>query len=176
MGKIWNPGLSRYGNQTRRKIRNSNSWPIHHEDNSDISDKIKKDLFQAIAVPVLYGCTTKTKKKQRKSLMGIYKNAKRCFEQILETPGVCSSTIQVQWTRYAGYCWRSKDKLISDVLLWTLVHWFASVDRPTKIYIHQLSAYTQCSLQDLLAINLINTDDDEINIFVLECVYARTHV
>ena len=28
-------------------------------------------------------------------------------------------TIQVRWTRHAGHCWRSKDELISDVLLWT---------------------------------------------------------
>ena len=27
-------------------------------------------------------------------------------------------TIQVRWTRHAGYCWRSRNKLISDVLLW----------------------------------------------------------
>ena len=26
-------------------------------------------------------------------------------------------TIQVRWTRHAGHCWRSKDELISDVLL-----------------------------------------------------------
>ena len=30
-----------------------------------------------------------------------------------------SHTIQVRRTRYARYCWRSKDELISDVLLWT---------------------------------------------------------
>ena len=29
-------------------------------------------------------------------------------------------TIQVRRTRYAGNCWRSKDGLISDILLWTL--------------------------------------------------------
>ena len=28
-------------------------------------------------------------------------------------------TIQVRQTRHAGYCWRSRNKLISDVLLWT---------------------------------------------------------
>ena len=28
-------------------------------------------------------------------------------------------TIQVRRTRHAGHCWRSKDELISDVLLWT---------------------------------------------------------
>ena len=28
-------------------------------------------------------------------------------------------TIQVRRTRHAGHCWRSRDELISDVLLWT---------------------------------------------------------
>ena len=30
-----------------------------------------------------------------------------------------SHTIQVRRTRHVGHCWRSKDKLISDFLLWT---------------------------------------------------------
>ena len=28
-------------------------------------------------------------------------------------------TIQVRQTRYVGYCWRIKDELMSNVLLWT---------------------------------------------------------
>ena len=31
-------------------------------------------------------------------------------------------TIQVRQTRYAGHCWRSGDKLISDIFLWTPSH------------------------------------------------------
>ena len=30
-----------------------------------------------------------------------------------------TKTIQARRTRHAGHCWRSKDELISDVLLWT---------------------------------------------------------
>ena len=30
-----------------------------------------------------------------------------------------TKTIQVRRTRHAGHCWRNKDELISDVLLWT---------------------------------------------------------
>ena len=33
-----------------------------------------------------------------------------------------TKTIQIRRTRYAGHCWRSRDKLISDVLLWTPSH------------------------------------------------------
>ena len=32
-------------------------------------------------------------------------------------------TIQVRPTRHAGHCWRSRDELISDVLLWTPALW-----------------------------------------------------
>ena len=28
-------------------------------------------------------------------------------------------TIQARQTRHAGHCWRSKDEIVSDVLLWT---------------------------------------------------------
>ena len=30
-----------------------------------------------------------------------------------------SKAIKISRTRYAGHCWRSKDELINDVLLWT---------------------------------------------------------
>ena len=33
-----------------------------------------------------------------------------------------TKTIQVRRARHAGHCWRSKDELISDVLLWTPTH------------------------------------------------------
>ena len=33
-----------------------------------------------------------------------------------------SKTIQIKPTTHAGHCWRSKDKLISDVFLWIFTH------------------------------------------------------
>ena len=33
-----------------------------------------------------------------------------------------TKTIQVRRTRHAAHCWRSRDELISDVLLWTSTH------------------------------------------------------
>ena len=50
-------------------------------------------------------------------------------------------TIQIKWTIHVGYCWRSKDELISNVLL---------VGRPARTYIQQLCADTGCSLEDHL--------------------------
>ena len=61
-----------------------------------------------------------------------------------------SKTIQVRWTRYMGYCWRSKDKLISDILQCTPSYGCTSVGRPARTYLQQLYADTECSLEDLM--------------------------
>ena len=60
-----------------------------------------------------------------------------------------TKTIQVRWTRHAGHCWRSKDELISDVLLWTPAYGQAKAGRPARTYIQQLCENTGCSLEDL---------------------------
>ena len=44
-------------------------------------------------------------------------------------------TIQVRRTRHAGHCWRSRDELISDVLLWTPTYGRAKAGRPAQTYI-----------------------------------------
>ena len=49
-----------------------------------------------------------------------------------------SKTIKVRQTRHAGRSWKSKDKLISDVLLWTPSHGRASVSRSIRTYVQQL--------------------------------------
>ena len=58
-------------------------------------------------------------------------------------------TIQIRWTRHTGHCWRSRDELISDILLWTLSHGRAKAGRPARTYMQQLCAETGCSLEDL---------------------------
>ena len=46
-----------------------------------------------------------------------------------------TKTIQVRRTRHAVHCWRSRDELISDVLLWTPTHGRAKAGRPVRTYI-----------------------------------------
>ena len=58
--------------------------------------------------------------------------------------------IQVRRTRRAGHCWRSRDELISDVLLWTPTHGRAKAGRPARTYIQQLCEDTEYSPEDLL--------------------------
>ena len=58
-------------------------------------------------------------------------------------------TIQGRRTRHAGHCWRSRDELIRDVLLWTPTHGRAKAGRPARTYIQQLCEDTKCCPEDL---------------------------
>ena len=60
-----------------------------------------------------------------------------------------TKTIQVRRTRHAGHCWRSRDELIRDVLLWILTHGRAKAGRPARTYIQQLCEDTGCCPEDL---------------------------
>ena len=61
-----------------------------------------------------------------------------------------TKTIKVRRTRLAGHCWRSKEELISDILLWTPSHGQAKVGWPARTYIQKLFADTGCGLEDPL--------------------------
>ena len=120
---------------------------------------MKRSFFQAaVASTLLYGCITwMLTKHMEKKLDGNYT---RVLQAILNKswrqhptkqqhiPPI-TKTIQVRRTRYTGHCWRSKDKLISDILLWTPSYGQAKAGRPVRTYIQQLCADTGCSLEDL---------------------------
>ena len=55
-----------------------------------------------------------------------------------------TKTMQVRRTSNAGYCWRSKDEIISDVLQWTPSH-----GRSARTYTQHLCTDTGCSLENL---------------------------
>ena len=60
-----------------------------------------------------------------------------------------TKTIQVRRTRHAGHCWRSRDELINDVLLWTPTYGREKAGRPARTYIRQLCEDTGCCPEDL---------------------------
>ena len=60
-----------------------------------------------------------------------------------------TKTIQVRQTRRAGHCRRSRNELISDVLLWTPTCGQAKAGWPARTYIQQLCEDTGCSPEDL---------------------------
>ena len=55
-----------------------------------------------------------------------------------------TKTIKIRRTRHTGHCWRSRDELISDLLLWTPSYERAKAGRPARTYIQQLCADTGC--------------------------------
>ena len=99
---------------------------------SNLADKMKRSFFQVAVVSILlYGCTTLTlTKRLEKKLDGNYTRMLRAIlnkswrqhprkHQLYGHLPPITKTIQVRRTRHAGHCWRSRDELISDVLLWT---------------------------------------------------------
>ena len=70
-------------------------------------------------------------------------------QQLSSHQPTISKTIKVRRIRHAGHCWRSRDELISGVLVWTPSHGRAKAGRPARTYIQQLCADTECSPEDL---------------------------
>ena len=121
-----------------------------------LTDKIKR-FFQAAVISILlYGCTIWTLTKWlEKKLDGNYTRMlwavlnKSIKQQLYGYLPPITKTIKVRWIRHVEHCWRSKDELISNILLWTPSHRQAKAGRPARNYIKQLCADTGCSLSDL---------------------------
>ena len=89
----------------------------------------------------------------------LHKNVESNIEQILAAtphkaltirpPAYHHTNYTSRWTRHAGHCWRSKDELISDVLLWTPAYGQAKAGRPARTYIQQLLEDTGCNPEHL---------------------------
>ena len=106
---------------------------------------------------LLYGCTTKPMAKKLDSncttmLWAVLNKSWRqhpTMPQLYRHLPLISKTIQIRWARH---CWRSKGKLISDVLLWTPLQEGARVGRPARTHPQKLCTYTRCSMEDLLRV------------------------
>ena len=121
---------------------------------------MKRSFFQAAVVSIqLYGCTTWTlTKRLEKKRDGNYTRMLRAIlnkswqqhptkHQLYGHLPPITKTIQGRRTRHAGHCWRIRDELISDVLLWTPAYGQAKAGRPAWTYI--LCEDTVCSPEDL---------------------------
>ena len=127
---------------------------------SDLTDKMKRSFFQAAVVSIpRYGCTPWTlTKRLEKKLDGSYTRMSRAilnkswqqhptrYQLYSHLPPI-TKTIQARRTRHAGHCWRSRDELINDVLLWTPAYGQAKVGRPARTYIQLLCEDTGVALK-----------------------------
>ena len=129
---------------------------------SDLTDKIKRSFFQVAVVSILlYRCTEWTLTKcMEKKLDGNYTRMLRAIlnkswrqhptkQQLYDHLPPIAKTIKVRRTRHTRHSWRSKDEVISDVLLWTPSHGRAKAGRPASTCIQQLCADTGCIPEDL---------------------------
>ena len=123
---------------------------------------MKSSFLQAAIVSILiYGCTTWALTKSLEiKLDGNYAKMLRAVlnwswrqhptkQQLYSHLPPITKIIHVRRTRYVGHCWRSRDELISDVLLWTPSHDRAKVGRPARTCIQQLCEDAACSPEDL---------------------------
>ena len=118
-------------------------------------------LVAAVVSILLYGCTTWTQTNRlEKKLDGNYTRMLRAIlnkswrqhptkHQLYGHLPPITKSIQLRRTRHAGHCWRSRDELISDVLLWTPTYGRAKAGRPPWTYIQQLCEDTGCSPEDV---------------------------
>ena len=88
---------------------------------------------------------------------------KNCCEQYWTGPGgntqqssSYTATYHPSWKLpkldgpwHAGHCWRIRDELITDALLWTSSHGWEKAGEPARTYIQQLCEDTGCSSEDL---------------------------
>ena len=114
---------------------------------SDLTDKMIRSFFQAAGTSILlYGCTTWTlTKRTENKLDGNYTRMLHAIlnkswrqhstrHQLYGHLSPITKTIQVRRTKHAGHCWRSRDELIRDVLLWTPTHGRAKAGRHARTY------------------------------------------
>ena len=128
---------------------------------SDLTNKIKLNFFQAAVVSILlHGCTTWTLTKRMEKFDSNYTRMLRVIlnkswrqhptnQQLNGHLPPIRKTLLVRRTRHAGHCWRSKEELISNVLLWIPSHGRAKAGRPARTYIQQFCADSGYSPEDL---------------------------
>ena len=126
---------------------------------SNLNKQIKKNFFRAIVEKVLlYGSSSWTlTKKLESKLDGTYTRMLRAILNIHwsthptiallygDIPRI-SSILKETRTRFA---YRSKNEVISDLILWTPAHGKRKIGRPCKTYIDQLMEDTNCLPNDL---------------------------
>ena len=129
---------------------------------SELPDGLKRSFFRATVESVLiYGGITWTLTKSlEKKIDGSYTRMLRAAlnkswrdhltnkELYANIPRI-SSTLKQQRLRFAGHCWRNKDELAGDVLLWEPTHGSRKRGRPMITYINQIENDSEYTKEEL---------------------------
>ena len=160
--KFTYPGSSISSTESDVNIGLTNAWTTIDAllimKKSDLFDKIKRDSFKAVLVSVLlYGCTTSTLTKRAGKKLHRYctgmlrailnKSGKQHLtkQQLLGHLPPITKTIQIRRRRHTRHCWRNKDKLKSNVLIWTLL-----MDVPVLADQQELTYYRSVRARDVV--------------------------
>ena len=129
---------------------------------SALPDKIKINFFRAVVETVLlYGSPAWTlTKKLEKKLDGTYTRMLRAVLNVhwkTHPSNKClygnlskiSLVIKDRRMRFAGHCYRSKEEVISELMLWKPTHGTVKPGRPFKTYTKQLTEDCEYHFEDL---------------------------
>ena len=129
---------------------------------SNLTDNRKRHFFRAaVETVLLYGSvswtlTTHLEKKIDGAYTGMlctainrsWKDHLTNVELYGHIPPI-SKSLQQQRMRFVGHCWRSREELAGDILLWKPTHGHQPRGRPKKTYIDQLIDDTGCRMEEL---------------------------
>ena len=147
-------------------IRIGKAWAALNKMNpiwkSKLPHKLKRKFFRAtVETVLLYGSVTWTLTKHLEyRLSGTYTRMLRAALDISwkEHPTKLrlygdlqdvTTMIRERRMRFAGHCWRSKEEIVSDTLLWRPSHGRTAIGRPAKTYIDQLREDTGLNEEEL---------------------------
>lgn len=130
--------------------------------NSTLSMKLKLRFFHSTVTTVLlYGSSTWTLTKVlEKRLDGCFTKMLRVVKNVSWTQHMTNevlygdipkitTTIATQRVRFCGHCWRSKEELAHQLLLWEPTHGKRSRGRPRRTYVDQLMDDTGLRKEEL---------------------------
>ena len=123
---------------------------------------MERAFFRATVQPVLlYGFSTWTLSrhlenrldgtctKMLRSILNVSWTEHPTKRRLYGSLPLLSLIIREQRLRFAGHCWRSKNEIVSDLVLWRPSHGFTKCGRPRKTYIDQLTEDTDCEVNEL---------------------------
>ena len=129
---------------------------------SSLPDELKRDFFQtSVQSVMLYGAQTWTLTKTlNKKIDGTYTRMLRSAlnihwsnhptkQQLYGKLPAVSTTIRQSRLRFVGRCWRAKNELACQTVLWKPTHGKANAGRHYTTYIDQLWSDTGCTSEEL---------------------------